>query len=75
MQHRIEKYKNISREDFMNFSRDNERLNELSPENRNEIFRTIFIGNYVSTKNLLDGILSNYSVSRLKVIELENGEE
>jgi len=64
---------NISRIDFMKFFRDDEKLKELTPDDRLEIFSTILLGSSDITKNLLDDILSDYCVSNLEVIELENG--
>lgn len=34
----------IMREDFMNFFRDDEKLNELTVDDRLEIFTTIYLG-------------------------------
>lgn len=68
----MESYKNIGRADFMNFFRDDEKLNELTPDDRIEIFRTILIGSSDFTKELLENILSDYSVAHLEVITVEN---
>jgi hypothetical protein len=62
----------INRSAFMEFFRDDERLNELTPDDRIEIFRTVLLGQADFTKELLEEVLSDYSVSHLKVIELEN---
>lgn len=61
--------KTISREDFMNYFRDNEKLNELSVDDRIEIFSTILLGSSDFKKKLFDQIFSDYSVSHLGVIE------
>lgn len=66
---------NISREDFMNFFRDTEKLNELTPDDRIEIFRTILLGSSDLTKELLNEILGDYSVDNLKIIDLNNAEK
>lgn len=71
----MESYQKISREDFMKFFRDGEKLNELTPDDRIEIFRTILIGSSDFTKELLEDVMSDYSVSNLKVITVENGKE
>ena len=71
----MENYQNIFREDFMNFFRDSEKLNELTPDDRIEIFRTILLGNSDFSKDLLNEILSDYSVDNLEIIELKNGEK
>ncbi len=66
---------NISRKDFMNFFRDTEKLNELTPDDRIEIFRTILLGSSDLTKELLNEILGDYSVDNLKIIDLNNAEK
>jgi putative ubiquitin-RnfH superfamily antitoxin RatB of RatAB toxin-antitoxin module len=71
----MENYQKISREDFMKFFRDDEKLNELSADDRVEIFRTILVGSSDLTKNLLNEILKDYSVSNLEIIEIENGKK
>jgi transcriptional regulator with XRE-family HTH domain len=57
------------REDFMAFFRDDEKLNELTVDDRVEVFRTILIGNSDFTKELLNEILSDYNVWNLKIVE------
>lgn len=57
----------------MKFFRDNDKLNELTVDDRIEIFRTILIGNSDLTKDLLNEILGDYSVDNLEVIERTNG--
>ena len=71
----MENYQKISREDFMKFFRDDYKLNELTVDDREEIFRTVLVGNSDFTKDLLDEVLSDYSVSNLEIIEIENGEK
>lgn len=56
----------------MQFFRDDEKLNELTPYDRIEIFRTILIGSFDFTKELLENVMSDYSVAHLKVITVEN---
>jgi len=68
-------YRDISREEFMQFFRDDEKLNELTPDDRDEVFRTILLGSCDITKELLEDIISDYSVSNLKVIHVEDGEK
>lgn len=68
-------YKEFNREEFMQFFRDDEKLNELTPDDRNEVFRTVLLGSCDITKELLEELLSDYSVSNLKVINIEDGEE
>ena len=69
----MKNYQKLTREDFMKFFRDNEKLNELSVDDRIEIFRTILIGSSDLTKDLLNEILDDYSVDNLEVIERTNG--
>lgn len=57
-------------EDFMAFFRDDEKLNQLSPDDRVEVFRYILLGSSDFTKELLEEILSDYCVSNLEVIEI-----
>ncbi len=64
----MDNYKKISRNDFMNFFRDDEKLNELSVDDRIEIFRYVLIGSSDITKNLLNEILSDYSVEDLEIV-------
>ena len=63
----------IMREDFMKFFRNDEKLNELTIDDRIEIFRTILAGSSDLTKELLNEILDDYSVLNLEIIE--NGKE
>lgn len=65
-------YKQITREEFMQFFRDDEKLNELTPEDRSEVFRTILLGSSDITKELLDSIISDYSVGNLEVIKVDD---
>jgi hypothetical protein len=68
-------YKDIDREMYMQFFRDDEKLNELTYYDRIEIFKTILIGSSDITKELLEEIISDYCVSDLKVINVKDGEE
>ena len=63
----------IMRDDFMKFFHNDEKLNELTIDDRIEIFRTILAGSSDLTKELLDEILEDYSVLNLEIIE--NGKE
>lgn len=73
MQHKMESYQKLTREDFMKFFRDNDKLSELTVDDRIEIFRTIIIGSSDLTIDLLNEILGDYSVENLEVIERKNG--
>ncbi len=69
----MENYKKLSKEDFMRFFRDTEKLNELTPDHRIEIFRTILLGSSDFSKDLIDEILVDYAVDNLEVIEINKG--
>ena len=71
----MENYQKISREDFMKFFRDTEKLNELTPDDRVEIFRTILLGSSDLTVDLLNEILGDYCADNIEVIERNNGEK
>ena len=71
----MEDYQKISREDFMKFFRDTEKLNELTPDDRVEVFRSILLGSSDISKDLLNEVLGDYSVDNLEVIEINNGEK
>ncbi len=71
----MENRKKISREDFMDFFRDTDELNRLTPDDRIEIFRSILLGSSDITKDLLNDLIRNYSVDNLEVIEFYNDEK
>lgn len=54
----------------MQFFRDDEKLNELRVDDRIEMFCTCLVGSNDLSKPLLDSILTDYSVSNLTVIDL-----
>jgi hypothetical protein len=66
-------YKNIARSDFMQFFRDDEKLNERTPDDRIEIFSTVLLGSTDIKKKLLDEVISDYCVSNLIVIDINEG--
>lgn len=63
---------NITPDTFMKFFRYTEKLNQLTPDDRTEIFRTILLGSSDLTEELLNDILSDYAVGHLEVIDLNN---
>ncbi|EIM78097.1 hypothetical protein A3SI_04842 [Nitritalea halalkaliphila LW7] len=71
----MKNYKEINREMFMQFFRDDKKLNELTPDDRIEIFRTVLIGSSDFTEELIETVLSDYSVPNLKVIKVNNEEK
>ena len=62
----------ITRDDFMEFFRDNEKLNTLSVDDRLEVFSTILLGSSDFRKELFDNIFSDYGVTNLEVIEVSS---
>jgi len=71
----MDDYKKISRENFMDFFRDDEKLNGLTIDDRVEIFKYVLIGSSDFTKKLLDEILLDYCVENLEIVEIKNGKE
>lgn len=65
--------KEITRDDFMEFFRDNDKLNTLSVDDRIEVFSTILLGSSDFKKKLFDDIFSDYGITNLEVIEVGNG--
>ena len=59
----------MTRDDFMSFFRNEEQLNTLSNDDRVEVFATILSGGSHLKKELLNDILSDYSVSDIEVID------
>lgn len=59
----------LTRNDFMRFFRDNDKLNTLSVEDRIEIFSSVLPGSTDFTKELLESVLTDYCVSNLEVKE------
>jgi len=49
----------------LNFFRDDDKLNELTADDRVEIFRQVLIGSSDITKKLLDEVLSDICVANL----------
>jgi hypothetical protein len=60
---------NIDRKDFMAFFRDDEKLKDLSADDRLEIFRSILIGSSDFSKALLNEVLGDYGVETLEVFD------
>ena len=59
----------FTRQDFMSFFRDDNKLSELSTVDRIEVFRTILTGSSDINKELLNDLLSDYGVGHLQVVE------
>lgn len=54
--------KNFTRDDFMDFFRNEEQFNTLSNDDRIEVFMSITPGNSDLTKELLTELLTNYNI-------------
>lgn len=65
----------ITRNEFMSFFRNDEQLNTLSNDDRIEIFTQIIFGGSDFTKELLDEILEDYSVTHLEITDKSNGKK
>lgn len=55
----------------MAFFRDDEMLNKLTADDRLEIFSQVLTGSSDITKELLDSVITDYSVENLEVIEVD----
>ena len=62
-------YTSITRQNFMDFFRDDEMLNQLTTDDRIEIFESILPGSSDITKELLEHLLRDYSVEDLEVVQ------
>jgi len=59
-----------TRNEFMNFFRNEEKLNQLTPDDRIEIFSQILMGSSDFSKELLTKVLSDYGVTNIEVKQL-----
>lgn len=62
----------LTREDFMDFFRDDEKLNLLTADDRVEIFAQILLGNSDFTKELLESVLLDYDVTDIKIVDADD---
>lgn len=60
----------MDRTEFMAFLRDDTTLNQLSNDDRLEIFMSILAGASDITKSNLDYLLRDYCVANLEILEL-----
>ena len=65
----MSKNSNFTRADFMSFFRDTEKLNELSVDDRLEVFRSILTGSSDISAKMLYVLLADYGVGHLRVVE------
>ncbi len=64
-------YKEMTREVFMQFFRDDEKLNTLTVDDRVEIFMHILPGGSDITKSLLNELICDYQVHNLKISQIK----
>lgn len=64
---------NISRDCFMQFFRDDEKLNLLTNDDRIEIFLQILSGGSDITDRILTELLTDYQVNNLKISHQNDG--
>ncbi len=62
-------YTTITRQDFMDFFRDDETLNQLTAGDRVEIFQQILTGSSDVTKELLGELIRDYNVRGIEVVD------
>lgn len=62
-------YKSITRQEFMAFFRNDETLNQLTADDRLEIFSQVLTGSSDITNEVLDDLMGDYSVGGLEVVE------
>ena len=65
----------MTSDNFMSFFRSDEHLNTLSNDDRVEIFAQILSGGSDFTKEFLEEILADYSVTNLEIIDPNNGKK
>ena len=66
-----DKLKNMNREDFMSFFRDDEKLSTLSDDDRIQIFLQILSGGSDITEDLLNELICDYQVTNLEVSQVK----
>lgn len=63
----------MNRDEFMKFFRDDASLNQLSADDRIEIFSQILVGESDITKKLLNNLLDDYGVENIEITEIPYG--
>lgn len=63
--------KSMTRDDFMNFFRDDDKLNTLSVYDRLKVFRTILPGGSELIADLFNPILDDYNVEVSEVVSYD----
>ncbi len=62
--------KDINREDFMNFFRNDEKLNTLSNDDKIEVFLQILQGSSDITMEILNELICDYQVHNVKISQI-----
>lgn len=61
---------NMTREDFMEFFREDDKLQTLTADDRIEIFSQILLGQSDFTKELLEEIFRDYGVTDIAIVDM-----
>ncbi|AHX67244.1 hypothetical protein MW722_003402 [Acinetobacter baumannii] len=59
----------MDREHFMDFFRNDEKLEQLTPDDRIEIFLNVLLGSSDIDVKLLNELLNNYDISNIVISE------
>ncbi|MFX9799301.1 hypothetical protein ACORN8_15515 [Acinetobacter baumannii] len=59
----------MEREHFMDFFRNDEKLEQLTPDDRIEIFLNVLLGSSDIDVKLLNELLNNYDISNIVISE------
>ncbi|HHP7117664.1 TPA: hypothetical protein ACSFAL_003809 [Acinetobacter baumannii] len=59
----------MDREHFMDFFRNDEKLEQLTPDDRIEIFLNVLLGSSDIDVKLLNELLNNYGISNIVISE------
>ncbi|WP_000852067.1 hypothetical protein, partial [Acinetobacter baumannii] len=60
---------NMDREHFMDFFRNDEKLEQLTPDDRIEIFLNVLLGSSDIDVKLLNELLNNYDIRNIVISE------
>jgi hypothetical protein len=66
---------NLTREQFMEFFRNDDLLNTLSTDDRIEVFSSILLGNSDFTQDLFEKLFADYCVDHMKIAKVENNKQ
>lgn len=61
--------RSYDRDDFMNFLRDESKLDQLTREERTEVFRNALVGSSDFTKEVFEELFKKYGIEGLEVME------